>query len=50
MQGDDNLQDSPPDDPWSEPLDVLLFDRTTESLEQENSWLKERLAQIKRRR
>ena len=28
MQGDDNLQDSPPDDPLSEPLDVLLFDRS----------------------
>jgi hypothetical protein len=32
----------------SEPPDVLLFDRTTESLEQENAWLKELLARIKR--
>jgi hypothetical protein len=32
----------------SEPLDVLLFDRTTESLEQENRWLKERLARFPR--
>jgi hypothetical protein len=31
----------------SEPPDVLRFDRTTESLEQENAWLKERLAQIR---
>jgi hypothetical protein len=32
----------------SEPHDVLQFDRTTESLEQENVWLKGRLAQIRR--
>jgi hypothetical protein len=32
----------------SEPPDVLHFDRTTESLEQENVWLKRRLAHIKR--
>jgi hypothetical protein len=49
MPRDDNLQDSPPDDPLSEPLDVLLFDRTTESLDQENKWLNERLARIKRK-
>jgi hypothetical protein len=30
----------------SEPPDVLQFDRTTESLEQENVWLKGRLAHI----
>jgi hypothetical protein len=42
----DNLQGSPPHDPLSEPLDVLLFDRTAESLEQENRWLKERLARM----
>jgi hypothetical protein len=33
--------------PISEPLDVLLFDRTTESLVQENRSLKEQLARIK---
>jgi hypothetical protein len=43
----DDLQ-TPPHDPLGEPLDVLLFDRTTESLEQENRWLKERLARMKR--
>jgi hypothetical protein len=32
----------------SEPPDVLQFDRTTESLQQENGWLKERLAHIRR--
>jgi hypothetical protein len=32
----------------SEPPDVLQFDRTTESLEQENAWLKRRLAYIRR--
>jgi hypothetical protein len=32
----------------SEPPDVLQFDRTTESLEQENVWLKRRLAHIRR--
>jgi hypothetical protein len=31
----------------SEPPDVLQFDRTTESLEKENRWLKERLTQIR---
>ena len=31
---------APPDPLLSEPLDVLLFDRTAESLEQENGWLK----------
>jgi hypothetical protein len=33
--------------PISEPTDVLQFDRTSESLEQENVWLKEKLARIK---
>jgi hypothetical protein len=32
--------------PISEPADVLLFERSTES-EQENVWLKEKLARIK---
>jgi hypothetical protein len=32
----------------SEPPDVLQFDRTTDSLEQENAWLKRRLAHIRR--
>jgi hypothetical protein len=32
----------------SEPFDVLLSQRTIESLEQENAWLKERLAHIMR--
>ncbi len=32
----------------SEPPDVLLSQRTIESLEQENTWLKERLARIMR--
>jgi IS1 family transposase len=32
----------------SEPPDVLQFNRTTESLEQENEWLRGRLAQIRR--
>jgi hypothetical protein len=31
-----------------EPPDVLVCQRTIESLEQENAWLKERLAQILR--
>jgi hypothetical protein len=44
----DHLQGSPPDDSLSEPRDVLRFDRTSESLEQENRWLKERLARMKR--
>jgi hypothetical protein len=30
----------------SEPSDVVLSQRTIESLEQENAWLKERLARI----
>jgi hypothetical protein len=34
----------------SEPSDVLLSQRTIESLEQENAWLKERLARILRAR
>jgi hypothetical protein len=33
----------------SEPADVLYSERTIESLEQENAWLKERLAQILRK-
>jgi hypothetical protein len=32
----------------SEPSDVLLSQRTIESLKQENAWLKERLAHISR--
>ena len=32
--------------PTREPADVLLLDRTLESLEQENAWLKEQLARI----
>jgi hypothetical protein len=32
----------------SEPADVLHLQRTIDSLEQENAWLKERLAQILR--
>jgi hypothetical protein len=32
----------------TEPPDVLLFQRTIESLEQENAWLKEQLARIVR--
>jgi hypothetical protein len=32
----------------SEPVDVLLLRRTIEYLEQENAWLKERLAHIMR--
>jgi hypothetical protein len=48
MPPDDDLQGSPPGEPLSEPFDVFLFDRTTESLEQENRWLKERVARIKR--
>ena len=34
--------------PRREPADVLLCRRTIKSLEQENAWLKERLAQILR--
>ena len=34
----------------SEPSDVPLSQRTIESLEQENAWLKERLARILRAR
>jgi hypothetical protein len=34
--------------PIREPPDVLLLQRTIRSLEQENAWLKERLAQILR--
>ena len=34
--------------PTREPPDVLLVDRTIESLEQENAWLKEQLARITR--
>ncbi len=34
--------------PTREPADVLLLDRTIESLEQENAWLKEQLARITR--
>ncbi len=34
--------------PTREPPDVLLLDRTIESLEQENAWLKEQLARITR--
>jgi len=32
--------------PTREPPDVLLLQRTIKSLEQENAWLKERLAQL----
>jgi hypothetical protein len=32
--------------PIREPPDVLLLQRTIKSLEQENAWLKERLAQL----
>jgi hypothetical protein len=32
----------------AEPSDVLAFQRTIESLEQENTWLKEQLARIVR--
>ena len=32
----------------SEPPDVLLSQRTIESLEQENAWLKERIAEVRR--
>jgi hypothetical protein len=32
----------------TEPPDVLLFQRTIESLEQENAWLKEQFARIVR--
>jgi hypothetical protein len=34
--------------PRREPADVLLCQRKIKSLEQENAWLKERLAQILR--
>jgi hypothetical protein len=39
---------APPGPPADEPPDVLHLQRTIESLEQENAWLKERLAQILR--
>ena len=39
---------TPPGLPASEPPDVLHLQRTIVSLEQENAWLKERLAQILR--
>jgi hypothetical protein len=32
----------------TEPPDVLAFERTIESLEQENAWLKDRLARMVR--
>jgi hypothetical protein len=32
----------------SEPSDVMLFQRAISSLEQENTWLKERLARLLR--
>jgi hypothetical protein len=32
----------------TEPSDVLAFERTIESLEQENAWLKDQLARIVR--
>jgi hypothetical protein len=35
---------APPGLPASEPPDVLHLQRTIESLEQENAWLKEQLA------
>ena len=31
-----------------EPPDVLLLQRTIKSLEQENAWLKERIAEVRR--
>jgi hypothetical protein len=34
--------------PLREPADVLLCQRKIKSLEQENAWLKERLAQVLR--
>jgi hypothetical protein len=34
----------------SEPSDVLLLKRTIKSLEEENEWLKERLASILRKK
>jgi len=34
--------------PTREPPDVLLLQRTIESLEQENAWLKERIAEVRR--
>ena len=34
--------------PTREPPDVLLLQRTIESLEQENAWLKERVAEARR--
>ena len=43
---------APPDplpDPANEPAEVLLSRRPTESLQQENSWLKARLAHILRK-
>ncbi len=32
--------------PTREPPDVLLLNRTIKSLEQENAWLKERIAEV----
>jgi hypothetical protein len=37
---------APPGLPASEPPDVLHLQRTIESLEQENAWLKEQLARM----
>jgi len=34
--------------PTREPPDVLLLQRTIKSLEQENAWLKERIAEVRR--
>jgi len=34
--------------PTREPPDVLLLQRTITSLEQENAWLKERIAEVRR--
>jgi hypothetical protein len=36
--------------PASEPPDVLHLQRTIDSLEQENAWLKEQLARVVRRK
>jgi len=36
--------------PANEPLDVLQLQRTIDSLEQENAWLKEQLARIVRKK
>jgi hypothetical protein len=37
---------APPGLPASEPPDVLQLQRTIDSLEQENAWLKEQLARV----